>query len=222
MIYPLKNYIITQKFGEKVTDPLGHTGIDLYQPIGTPVYAAEGGDVLAADIINNVYGNNQYGKCVLLDHKNGLYTFYAHMATLTVTTGMSVIAGAQIGTVGVTGNTTGPHLHFEVRTKPNWSRANFVDPELYLVSNNQSTTPIQTSNDTLLKPNEYAVVCNPILNLRLNPGYNGERIGQLYAGTKVEITGNLIQQDGLTWYPITISGYVASHEGDIELLKKLT
>ena len=91
MIYPLKQYIITQKFGETITDSQGHTGIDLYQPIGTPVYAAEGGDILASGFINNAYGNNAYGNCVLIDHKNGLYTFYAHMATVLVKTGMSVI-----------------------------------------------------------------------------------------------------------------------------------
>ena len=99
MIYPLKNYIVTQRFGETVTDSKGHTGIDLYQPIGTPVYAAEGGDILAAGVINNSYGNTAYGNCILIDHKNGYYTFYAHLSEVRVKTGMSVIQGAIIGLV---------------------------------------------------------------------------------------------------------------------------
>ena len=221
MDYPLKNYIITQKFGETITDPQGHTGIDLYQPSGTPVYTVEGGDILVAGIINNIYGNNQYGNCVLIDHKNGYYTFYAHMDTVLVKTGMSVIKGAQIGTVGTTGNVTGPHLHFEVRTKPNWNRANFIDPELVLDKPQQTTINIGNKLE-LFKPNDLGAVSNSILNLRSNPGYSGKQIGQLYENTVVEITGSAIQKDGLVWYPINIKGYVAAFEDDTTLLKKLT
>ena len=66
MNYPLKNYLVTQRFGERITDPLGHTGIDLWQPVGTPVYAAEGGDVLATGIVNNSYADPLYGKIVFI------------------------------------------------------------------------------------------------------------------------------------------------------------
>ena len=213
MNYPLKQYIVTQKFGETITDPQGHTGIDLYQPIGTPVYAAEGGDILAAGMINNAYGNSAYGNCVLIDHHNKLYTFYAHMSTISVKTGMSVIAGA-------TGNVTGPHLHFEVRIDPKWNRKNFIDPESVL---GEAQKPIiDTGNSKPLTPDEYAIVANPILNLRSEAGYNGKQLGQLYEGTKVKICGAAIQQDGLTWYPVSIEGFLASFEGDTILLKKLT
>ena len=222
MIYPLKQYIITQKFGETITDSKGHTGIDLYQPIGTPVYAAEGGDILASGFINNAYGNNAYGNCVLIDHKNGLYTFYAHMATVLVKTGMSVIQGAQIGTVGATGNVTGPHLHFEVRIKPNWNRNNFVDPLQYLTENKTSVIIKDENKVKLFQPNDIAIVSNSILNMRDKPGYSGEKIGQLYENTKVEITGAAVQQDGLSWYPVQLKGYLAAFEGDTILLKKLT
>ena len=221
MDYPLKNYIVTQKFGETITDPLGHTGIDLYQPSGTPVYAADGGDILSAGVINNAYGNSQYGNCILINHKNGYYTFYAHLDTILVKTGMSVIKGAQIGTVGTTGNVTGPHLHFEVRTKPNWNRANFIDPELVLGKAQQPI--VKTENKlNLFNPNDIASVSNSILNLRSNPGYSGEQIGQLYENTVVKISGSAIQKDGLVWYPVTINGYVAAFEEDTILLKKLT
>lgn len=224
MIYPLKNYIVTQKFGETITDPQGHTGIDLYQPVGTPVYAADGGDILAAGVINNIYGNSAYGNCILIDHKNGYYTFYAHLDTIKVKTGMSVIQGAIIGTVGVTGNTTGPHLHFEVRTKPNWNRKNFVDPELYIGAPQNviiNTDKPYLPNLIELKEGDIAIVANPILNMRNNPGYDGEKIAQLYQNTKVNICGSGILQDGLTWYPVEIKGYLASKEGNTILLKKI-
>lgn len=222
MIYPLKNYIVTQRFGEKITDPQGHTGIDLYQPVGTPVYASEGGDILCSGIINNAYGNTAYGNCVLIDHKNGYYTFYAHMNTVTVKAGMSIIQGAKIGTVGETGNVTGPHLHFEVRNNPKWNRANFIDPEDVLGKAEDNTQIINTEKEFTFQKDEYAVVSNSILNLRSKAGYNGELLGQLYKNTKVKITGAAIQQDGLTWYPIELNGYLAASEGDTILLKKLT
>ena len=224
MIYPLKNYIVTQKFGETITDSQGHTGIDLYQPIGTPVYAAEGGDILAAGVINNAYGNSAYGKCILIDHKNGYYTFYAHLDTIKVKTGMSVIQGAIIGTVGVTGNTTGPHLHFEIRTNPIWNRKNFIDPELYI--GKPQSVVINTDKPFLpslieLAEGDVAIVTNTILNMRNKQGYNGEKIEQIYKNTQVIIKGKKVEVDGLTWYPVEIKGYLASKEGDTILLKKL-
>lgn len=224
MIYPLKQYIITQKFNETITDPQGHTGIDLYQPVGTPIYAVDGGDILAAGTINNKYGNSAYGNCVLIDHKNGLYSFYAHMNKVNVKTGMSVIQGAIIGTVGMTGNTTGPHLHFEIRINPVWNRKNFVNPELYIGT--PESIIINADKPFLpslieLKKGDVAIVANPILNMRNNPGYNGEKIAQLYQNTRVNICGSGIQQDGLTWYPVEIKGYLASKEGDTILLKKI-
>lgn len=221
MNYPLKNYIITQKFGEKITDPQGHTGIDFYQPVGTPVYAAEGGDIVSAGLINNAYGNNQYGNCVLINHYNGLYTFYAHLSTVSVKTGMSVLKGAQIGKVGATGNVTGPHLHFEVRTKPNWNRANFVDPMLYLEKPVDPTINVPSGKLNLFQPDDYVKVVNPIINLRAEPGYGGAQLGQLYQNTKAKITGAAVEKDGLTWYPVQISGYLAASDTDTILLQKI-
>lgn len=224
MIYPLKNYIVTQKFGETITDPSGHTGIDLYQPVGTLVYAADGGEILAAGIINNAYGNSAYGNCVLIDHKNGYYTFYAHMNEVRVKKGMCVIQGAIIGTVGVTGNTTGSHLHFEVRTNPLWNRKNFVDPELYLTIpqnvNINIDKPLPLDSINLLK-GDNVIVVNSILNMRSNPGYSGAKIAQLFKDTKAVICGEKIECDGLIWYPVQIEGYLASKEGNTILLKKI-
>ena len=226
MNYPLKNYIVTQKFGETITDSKGHTGIDLWQPIGTPVYAVEGGDILAAGSINNSYGNSQYGKCVLIDHKNGYYTFYAHLDTVTVKKGMSVLAGAKIGTVGATGNVTGPHLHFEVRTKPNWNRANFIDPELWLgeavdkpnvIQTNKPELPIKNS---LFKEGEQVKINGTLVNMRSGPGYSNNILAQLKNGIKLKINGEVVEKDGLNWYPVQLNGYIAETDGYSQLLRK--
>ena len=226
MNYPLKNYVITQRFGETITDSQGHTGIDLWQPIGTPVYAAEGGDILAAGIINNAYGNTQYGNCILIDHKDGYYTFYAHLATILVKKGMSVLAGAQIGTVGATGNVTGPHLHFEVRTKPVWNRVNFVNPE-YFLNFTDKPNIINTPNiSDIIKQNELegakeVKICAELVNMRDNSGYSSNIITQLKEGVKLKIIGDKVVKDGINWYPVELNGYVAESDGYQKLLERI-
>ena len=226
MNYPLKNYIVTQKFGETITDSQGHTGIDLYQPIGTPVYAAEGGDILLAGVINNAYGNTAYGNCILIDHKNGYYTFYAHLDTIKVKKGMSVLQGAIIGTVGATGNVTGPHLHFEVRTNPLWNRKNFIDPESVLGSANNNVPsiniPINNNNNN---SNEFSIgenvrISGSLVNMRDAAGYSGKVITELKNGVKLKVIGNKEVKDGLDWYPVQLIGYVASSNGFTSLLER--
>ncbi|MFF3404499.1 transglycosylase family protein [Streptomyces sp. NPDC002659] len=101
-----------------------HTGIDFAVPTGTPVHAVRPGIVVAAG------WEGAYGNCVTIQHDDGLYTLSAHLSTTTVTPGQLVSAGEQIGLSGSTGNSTGPHLHFEVRTS-NTYRAD-IDPAIYL------------------------------------------------------------------------------------------
>jgi len=86
-----------------------HTGWDLAAPSGTPIVAADNGSV--ATISNG----GAYGKAVMIVHGDGLVTFYAHMSSIGVSIGQVVSKGETIGTVGSTGWSTGPHLHFEVR-----------------------------------------------------------------------------------------------------------
>lgn len=89
----------------------GHPGIDIASYTGASVKAADGGYVvLAGSGWNGGYGNH-----VIIDHGNGFTTLYAHLTTIFVRTGENVSTGQQIGTVGNTGNSTGPHLHFEIR-----------------------------------------------------------------------------------------------------------
>lgn len=86
-----------------------HSGIDLAAPRGTPVQASGAGRVVAAG------WRGAYGQVVEIDHNEGLTTLYAHMDKYTVKRGQTVVAGQAIGTVGNTGRSTGPHLHFETR-----------------------------------------------------------------------------------------------------------
>jgi len=104
---------ITSGFGAR-TDPfLGraamHTGVDLRDDMGTDIYATAGGKVITAG------PEGGYGNMVEIDHGNGLTTRYAHMGQIAVTEGKIVKAGDIVGHVGMTGRTTGPHLHYEVR-----------------------------------------------------------------------------------------------------------
>ncbi len=86
-----------------------HLGIDLACPSGTDVFAANGGTVLKSEY------HWSYGNYVLIDHGGGISTLYAHMADRQVSEGQTVTAGQLIGHVGLTGSTSGYHLHFEVR-----------------------------------------------------------------------------------------------------------
>ena len=88
-----------------------HEGIDFIADVGTPVFAAAGGVVVAAEY------HSQYGQMVEIDHGNDFVTRYAHASKLLVKVGELVRRGRKVAEVGSTGRSTGPHLHFEVRYK---------------------------------------------------------------------------------------------------------
>lgn len=106
--------ILNWPMSGKITSPYGtrksgfHSGIDIGGKVGTPVYAAAGGKVVLSSWY---YG---YGNCILVDHGNGMKTRYAHLSGYKVKVGDTVERGQLIGLCGNTGNSTGPHLHFEV------------------------------------------------------------------------------------------------------------
>lgn len=106
---------VTSVYGMRTNPVTGvyklHAGIDIAAPgvDGTITVAAKSGTVVYAGYVEG------YGNLVVLAHENGIETRYAHLATYIVSTGQRVNAGQRIGLVGNTGNSTGPHLHFEVR-----------------------------------------------------------------------------------------------------------
>ena len=111
---PITSYTITTRYGT-VNRAHGtpHSGLDLSAPTGTAIYAAGSGTVISASTSTGGYSG--YGKLIKIDHGNGVQTWYAHCSQILVSSGQTVSAGQQIGKVGSTGYSTGPHLHFEVR-----------------------------------------------------------------------------------------------------------
>ena len=99
--------VITSRYG--IRSRGNHKGIDIGAPTGTPIYAAEAGIVTYAGWY---YG---YGYLIKVQHANGYETYYGHCSSIVASAGQSVEKGTLIGYVGSTGNSTGPHLHFEVR-----------------------------------------------------------------------------------------------------------
>lgn len=98
-----------------------HTGLDIAAPSGTDIQVVADGTVTCASY------NGSYGNLVKVDHGNGVETWYAHTSKMYVTVGQEVKAGDIIAAVGSTGNSTGPHLHFEIRIN-----GNHVNPQNYL------------------------------------------------------------------------------------------
>ncbi|MGW9135975.1 M23 family metallopeptidase [Streptomyces sp. NPDC055681] len=103
-----------------------HTGIDFPVATGTSVKAITSGTVVTAG------WGGAYGNEVVVKHADGHYSQYGHLSALSVSVGQTVSAGQQIGLSGATGNVTGPHLHFEVRTGPAYGSD--IDPVAFLAS----------------------------------------------------------------------------------------
>jgi murein DD-endopeptidase MepM/ murein hydrolase activator NlpD len=106
---------ISSAFGEVRLSPSSggtrpHMGIDISAPTGTPIVAPADGIVLSAG------REAEYGLLICVDHGHGFTTMFGHLKEIRVKPGDRVKMGQMIGTVGTTGYTTGPHLHYEVRT----------------------------------------------------------------------------------------------------------
>ena len=90
-----------------------HEGIDIAAPKGTPIHAAANGLIVASS--SSLKGYSGYGRIIIIDHGKGIRTLYAHNSKNRVKSGSCIRTGEIIGEVGSTGNSTGNHLHFEVR-----------------------------------------------------------------------------------------------------------
>ena len=111
-IYPVRGSRLSSPFGWR-NDPFTgvrrhHAAVDLSAPQGTPIRAAMEGKVTITSY------DRTYGNYIILTHPGGYQTMYAHLHTITAKKDQSVAQGGQIGTVGTTGYSTGPHLHFAV------------------------------------------------------------------------------------------------------------
>ncbi len=114
IVHPAPGKSISSKFGNRKDPIVGrtafHGGLDFRTPTGTPIRATAYGKVVKAG------RQGGYGKLVEIQHANGLSTRYAHLSRIYVKVGQKVPAGYKIGAAGSTGRSTGPHLHYEVRT----------------------------------------------------------------------------------------------------------
>lgn len=124
--WPAPSYTyVSSEFGYRIHPIYGtkifHSGLDLAAPNGSPILAAADGVVVAASYESSM------GNYIMINHGDGLYTIYMHASALYVSSGQEVSAGDQIGAVGSTGNSTGPHLHFSVRLN-----GSYVNPWSYL------------------------------------------------------------------------------------------
>ncbi len=124
--WPAPDYTrISDDYGNRMHPTLGiekfHAGIDLASATGTRILAAYDGEVIAANYSSSM------GNYVMIDHGDGLITIYMHASSLMVKQGQTVVKGEQIGKVGSTGRSTGPHLHFGVRLN-----GEYVSPWKYL------------------------------------------------------------------------------------------
>jgi murein DD-endopeptidase MepM/ murein hydrolase activator NlpD len=135
---PVQDATLTSNFGMRNHPILGgrrnHKGVDLAEPVGTPVYATADG------LVSKAAPFSSYGNYIQIEHGGGLQTRFAHLSGFAVATGDQVHKGQLIGYVGTTGRSTGPHLHYEIRVA-----GEAVDPTPYMVS-----TDLAVSDDPAL------------------------------------------------------------------------
>ena len=158
VIYPTKSHQINSHYGQRGDS--FHSGTDLKAALGDPIYAAATGTVIRARF------DNSWGNYVKIDHGvidgTHYYTLYAHNSELLVTTGQKVVQGQQIAKAGSTGNSTGPHCHFEIY-RGREATSYRVNPEPYLPEGGAyvdaaSSSPAYTYTITYQKWSGYGVI----------------------------------------------------------------
>jgi murein DD-endopeptidase MepM/ murein hydrolase activator NlpD len=204
---------ISQKFGENPADYArfklkGHNGLDFAVPLNTPIYAITNGVVIT--VTEDVQGYGKYIKMACGDK----YIIYAHLSCIMVRVGDKLTTGQVIGRSGSTGNSTGPHLHLEIRQVGLEGNGYYgaIDPLPMLTDPAPMVEP--APNAVAFAPGQYKVLPTQ-LNVRLSP--SGDDRGDLLEGDAVEITGPPVLKNGITWVPIRL--YVACQFNNEPYLK---
>jgi len=201
--YPLeKQFPLTQAFGMTPWSAAyrqyglaGHNGVDFGCPAGTLVLAADDGTVERTD-----QAAGGYGLHVILRHSWGI-SLYAHLEGLFAQAGTTVRRGQPIARSGSSGNSTGPHLHFEIRPDGEAVDNGYngaVDP-LPFITAEGGTAEVESHPSGA----GWTVTADIGLNLRQTPSLVGDRLGVLLVGTPVAISAE--QGD---WRCVTVSGWV--------------
>lgn len=170
-------------------------GIDWACPTGTPVYAAAAG---RCEVQNQ--GSAGYGNNVRITHKDGYYTIYAHLQKAMVVTGLDAMQGDLIGYSDNTGNSTGPHIHFELR-----KNGVPLDPMQFLTTDTQPPAPPTAFVPPSIPALSLVRVTKAIgsyLNVRMLP-VSGKVIGKLYAGDVVPVF-SIAQDKANYWYAVIL------------------
>ena len=163
-IRPVTGGTITSPFNEKRSYE-NHPGVDYGVPVGTPVYAAADGTVVIAGSVSG------YGNAIYINHPDGTQSRYGHLSQIQVSVSTKVTAGQQIGLSGNTGRSTGPHLHFELRSGQGTSKSNqgsSIDPIQWLGNATTSTDKSAPGGSNVYKPNCVTVGGS---NMPVDPNY---------------------------------------------------
>jgi murein DD-endopeptidase MepM/ murein hydrolase activator NlpD len=127
---PVSSYKLSATYGKAGNMwSSNHSGQDFAVPVGTKVAAVHGGTVVKSGP-GGAGDGSAYGNAVVIKHDNNTYTQYAHLSRVDVYPGQKVKTGQKIALSGNTGNSSGPHLHFEVRTTANYGSS--IDPVAFL------------------------------------------------------------------------------------------
>ena len=206
-------YPITQRFGETYTNSKGHTGIDYACPVGTPILASNDGTVIYAS-----WKDGGYGICVFLRHQDGNMTIYEHLGNVAVKVGDKLSMGDVLGYSGNTGNSTGPHLHFEARNQAGQA----FDP---------MKLPLMTVDDSIGRPDpedlKEAEDLSDAVKVVAPAGAWGwasdfsKRQTVFPCNTELHFTGRTAERLGYTYcecYPEPVKYWVAVHDSETQIL----
>lgn len=228
------DYPITQKYGEVIpgvtVNNKPHTGIDYGCPMHTKILASNDGEVMAVG-----WDLTGYGFRVILRHPDGMATLYGHLDSISVNAGDKVKQGQEIGISGDTGNATGPHLHFEARTRWNDYTSHFDPMTLPLMSfadvaENATTQPVENSEQLkgadAFSEGDLLTVQNRLgVKAFFDPAFSYERVTSYPQGTPFYFTGDTTvnKNNGFTYMrviPAQFSVWVAVNDGETQLLDK--
>ena len=208
------DYGISQHFG-KTEHSANHTGVDFLCPAGTPILASESGNVFYSG-----WKDGGYGYCIFITHPDGYVTIYEHLLKdIPVSIGQKVEKGQVIGYSGSTGNSTGPHLHFEIRD----ANGKPIDPMRILQNIDDSISDPEPEKPTLQGAetlDKNVKIVAPAGAWGWSPDFS--RRATVYpCGTNLNFTGKTTDRLGYTYcecYPDPPKYWVAVHDGDCQIL----